>query len=156
VEHLRPELARAIHEHAQQQRLGNVAAEALMCCETETEKIITNRLDAWLSGNPDMISYLALVVTPQRLIWARSGDRSAVVAVSAQLIDLRVKVFRPRGTQDFGLQIYGRMAGTRTRVGGQLLLGSEPAAQKFCEEVGQAMERLNPPQKRTGLRWPGH
>jgi hypothetical protein len=105
----------------------------------------TNRLDAVLSGDVDAITYLALIVTPQRLIWARSGERAGLAAVSAQLKEVRLKIFTPKRTQDIGVDMYGRMEGTRERVGGQLTLGPGPTAQKFCAEVMHAIDNLKPP-----------
>jgi hypothetical protein len=121
-----------------------------MCCETTTEKISTGRLDTWLSENTDTITYLALLVTPQRLVWARSGDRSATVAASAKLKELRVKVFRHKLSEDIGLDVYGHVEGARTRVGGRLMMGPESAGRKFCEEIKHAMDSVSPP--RTGIR----
>ena len=156
LERLRPELARAIRAHAQQHQLGDIEAEVLMCCETTAEKISSGRLDTWLSGNADtIITYLALLVTPQRLVWARSGDRSTTVAASAKLKELRVKVFRPKLTEDIGLEVHGHVEGTRTPVGGQLVMGPELAARKFCEEIKQAMDKVSPPQKGIRPRWRG-
>jgi len=40
-------------------------------------------------------------------------------------------------------------------VSGQLLMGSEPAAEKFCQALGQAMHGLLKVQPGR-LRWPGH
>jgi hypothetical protein len=58
---------------------------------------------------------------------------------SAPLSDLFIKILRPRNTRDFGLQLDVRMADTRRYVSGKLLLGSEPAAEKFCVALGEAM-----------------
>lgn len=141
---LRPDLARVIRDYAQQQQWSNLEAEVVMCCETTSEKISTNRLDAVLNGDVDEITTLALIVTPQRLIWARSGERAGASAASAQLKEVHLKIFTPKHTQDVGLDVYGRMEGTRAKVGGRLTLGSGPAAQKFCAEVMRAIDDLTP------------
>ena len=96
------------------------------------------------------LDYLALVLTPQRLIWARSSEHTAPTVASAAFADLRVKVFRPRNTLDFGLQLNLRMDNSRwATVTGQLLLGPEPAAEKFCVALGEAMgfPIMEPPPK---------
>lgn len=152
---LQPELANAIRDHLQAQNLSSLIDEALLCCETTSDQIGTSWLDALPGGDPDTISYLALILTPQRLIWARHGDRSAATVASAPLSDLFVKVFRPRNTRDFGLQVNVRMAGTRSRVTGQLLLGSEPAAERFCQELGRVMHIPTTPENRSWRRWLG-
>lgn len=152
---LRPEFVNIIREHLQAQHLGDLLDEALMCCETTSETIGMSWYDALFGDNSDAISHLALVLTPQRLIWARTGDRTAATVASAPLSDLIVKVFRPGNSRDFGLKLTVRIAGTRTRVSGQLLLGSEPAAEKFCEEIGRVMHIPTKPGKRLWSRWMG-
>jgi hypothetical protein len=156
LDHLRPELARAVRDHLPTVGLAEAAHDTWVVCETTSDKINTSRLDALFDGDPDTVSYLALILTPDRLIWARSGDHSTTVAASALLKDLRVRVFRPRGTQDFGLQLNVRTGGLRASVSGQLLMGPEPAAEKFCEELGQAMHGLLKLQPKRRPPWPGH
>ena len=72
LDQLRPELAEAVRAYAQRQQWDNFEADVLACCETTAERISTNRLDAWLNGSAAAITYLALIATPQRLIWAYS------------------------------------------------------------------------------------
>lgn len=156
VAQLQPDLARAIQDYAQRQQWGNLEAEVVMCCETASEKISTNRLDALLNGDVDAITYLALIVTPQRLIWARSGERAGTSAASAQLKDVRLKIFTPKHAQDIAVDVYGRMEGTREKVGGRLTLGPGPATQKFCEDVMRAVDNLTPPSdKKPRRKWLG-
>jgi hypothetical protein len=146
---LRPELVTIIRQHLQAQNLGNLIDEALMCCETTTDKIGASWYDVWFGDNSDAISHLALVLTPHRLIWARSSDRSAPTVASAALNDLIVKVFRPGNSKDFGLKLSVRIAGTRGVVNGELRLGPDPAAEKFCVALGEAMgfNLMAPPPK---------
>jgi hypothetical protein len=156
IEQLRPELARALRDYAQQQQWRNLETEVVMCCETTAEKISTSKLDEFLDGESDPLTYLALIITPQRLIWMRSGAHIHAAAAAAQLKDVRLKIFRPKRTQDFALDVYGRMEGTRDQVGGQLILGPDPDAQKFCSEVMKAMDDLNPPSaKKPRRKWFG-
>ena len=156
LDELHPELARAIRQYFQQHEIGNIEAEILMCCETSSARTSTNWLDAKLNSDLDTNTTLALLLTPQRLVWALNGERSGTVAASALLKDLGVKVFAPKGTQDFGLDVYGRMEGTTVRAGGKLVMGSEAAAKKFCEELGKAMQKLYPPKaKRARPKWLG-
>jgi hypothetical protein len=152
---LQPELVTIIRAHLQAQNLGNPIDETLMCCETTIDKIGAAWYDGLIGDTSDTISYLALILTPQRLIWARSGDRTTATAASAPLSDLFVKVIRPRNTRDFGLQLNVRMAGTRGRVTGQLLMGSEPAAKTFCEEIGRVMQIPTKPRKGLWPQWLG-
>jgi hypothetical protein len=36
---------------------------------------------------------------------------------------------------------------------GYIGMGSEPAAQQFCEQVHQAVKQVNPPAKKSWLKW---
>jgi hypothetical protein len=142
---LRPELARAIREYAQNHReVGNVEVEVLMCCETTSEKKRAGALAALVGDYPDTILYTGMVVTPQWLIWARYGDKSSVRVSSARLQDVQVKVYASLLVKDTGMQVSGYMGGSNRRVGGYIGMGPEPAAQKFCEQVQKAIEKVNP------------
>ncbi|HEY4723148.1 MAG TPA: hypothetical protein VII92_14940 [Anaerolineae bacterium] len=156
LDQLQPELAHTLQQYFQQHPLSKVEAEILMCCETSSTRTSTNQLDAWLNRDLDTNTTMALLLTPQRLIWALSGERSGIAVASAQLKDLRVKVFAPKGTRDFGLDVYGRMEYTTVRAGGKLFMGPEAAAKQFCEEIGKAMQKLYPPKtKRARPKWLG-
>ena len=152
LDQLQPELAHALRQYFQQHQLSNVEAEILMCCETSSTRTSTNQLDAWLNRDLATDTTLALLLTPERLIWALNSERSGVVVASARLLELRVKVFAPRGSGDFGLDLYGHMADTKVRTGGKLVMGPEEAAKRFCEAIGDAMQKLYPPEKKRN--WP--
>jgi hypothetical protein len=137
---LRPELLRVIREHLEARQLIGQLDDMIACCETTSDKVGSSWYDVLLGDTTDSLSYLALVLTPQRLIWARSSEHTAPTAASAAFADLRAKVFRPRHTLDFGLQLNIRMENSRwATMTGQLLLGPEPAAEKFCVTLGEAM-----------------
>jgi hypothetical protein len=53
------------------------------------------------------------------------------------------------------LEVSAFIGDSKEYVRGNLELGPELAAQKFCEEVGQAVLNLNPPVKRKFPRWMG-
>ena len=144
LDELRPELAHIIREHLAAQHPTN---EVSACCETVSNKVGASWYDALFGDTSDFITYLALVLTPQRLIWARSGEHTPPTVASALLTDTIIKVFRPGNTKDFGLKMTVRIAGTRSVVNGELLLGPEPAAEKFCVTLGQAMgfDLMSPP-----------
>ena len=139
LEQLRPELAQIIRDYLAAQSLTSLTNDISACCETVSDKVGASWYDALFGDTSDFTTYLALVLTPQRLIWARSGERTAPTVASAPLNDLIVKVFRPGNTQDFGLKMTVRVAGTRSVVNGELLLGPEPAAEKFYIDLDQAM-----------------
>jgi hypothetical protein len=149
LDQLQPELGRVIREHLEAPHLTNLANAVIACCETISDKVGASWYDALFGDTSDFTTCLALVLAPQRLIWARSSDRITPTVASALLNDVIVKVFRPGNTRDFGLKMTVRIAGTRTVVNGELLLGPEPAAEKFCIALGQAMgyDLMAPPPK---------
>jgi hypothetical protein len=156
LDELRPELAEAVRAYAQRQQWDNLETKVLACCETTTERTNTNPLDSWLHGSAPTITHMALIATPQRLIWARSGARAGTGAASAQYKDMRLKVFQPKHTQDFAVDIYARMDGTREKAGGRFMLGASPDAQKFCEAIMRATDVLYPPEvKKPRRKWLG-
>ncbi len=142
LDQLRPELAEAIRAHAQRQQWNDWEVEITTCCETTAERISANRLDAWLNRRAAPITYLALIATPRRLIWAFSNDR--IGAASAQYQQMHLKISRSKNSQDIAVEIFAHMEGTREKAGGRLMLGSNPAAEKFCEEVRNATSQLRP------------
>ena len=154
---LRPELAEAIRAYANRQQWDNLEAEVLACCETTTERTSTNGLDAWLNRSAATISYLALIATPQRLIWAYGSDRIRAGAASAQYQEMRLKIFRPKSPPGIAVDLYGRMDGTREKTGGRFMLDDSPAALNFCEEVQRATAPLRLPaeEKPRRRRWFG-
>jgi hypothetical protein len=142
---LRPELARAIREYSQNHReLGNVEVEVLMCCETTSEKKSTDALAALLGEEPDIILYTGMLVTPQWLIWARYGEKSGVTVLSAKLQEVQVRAFASRLMKDSGMEVSGYVGDSKRRVRGYIGMGPEPAAQKFCDQVQKAIEKVNP------------
>ena len=150
VDQLQPELGRVIREHLEARQLAHALDNVIACCETITDRVGSSWYDGLPGGAAESLSYLALIVTPDRLIWARRGDQTPPTAASAAFRDLRVKVFRPRGTSDFGLDLNFRMENSRwAAVSGRLLLGPEPAAEKFCVALGEAMgfNLMAPPPK---------
>ena len=156
LDQLRPELAEAVRAYAQRQQWDNLEAEVLACCETTAERISTNRLDAWLNSSTPAVTHLALITTADRLIWAYSRDSANTGAASAQYKDMRLKIFRPKHTPDFTVDIYARMDGTREKTGGRFMLGSSPDAQKFCEAVMRATDTLYPPEvEKPRRKWFG-
>jgi len=142
---LRPELARAIREYAQNHReLGNIEIEVLMCCETTSERKRAGALVALLGDDPDTILYTGMLVTPQWLIWARNGDQSGTVVSSAKLQEVQVRAFASRLVKDTGMEVSGYIGDSKGRVRGYIGMGPEPAAQQFCDQVQKAIEKATP------------
>ena len=144
---LRPELRRAIADYAQKQELENLESEIIQCCQTKSERK-TDGLFAWLETKSDQIIYTGALYTAEWLIWARSGDVSGTSVTAAQLKDIRVKDYASMLVSDRGLEIYGYLNASNTRVRGYIGMGPEPATQTFCDGVRQAAEKINPPNRK--------
>ena len=157
VRQLRPELFQAVQDYFQEHRLGSLDAEVLMCCETMSEKKNTTRLLSWLKGELDATIYMGMLFTSERLIWVRNGDRSGILLNAADLKEIKVRAYTPLFVNDTGLEISGYIEGFRGRARGYIGMGSEMAAQKFCEEVQQAIDKVKPPSKKRKwwARWQG-
>jgi hypothetical protein len=149
---LRPELVEAIRAYAQRQQWHDLETQVAACAETTTERSNTNLLDALLNGGAATISHLALIATPDRLIWAFSSDRAGagvatVGAASAQYKDMRLKIFTPKNKAAIAVDIYARMDGTREKTGGRFMLDDGPDARHFAAEIKRITDPLSPPRE---------
>jgi hypothetical protein len=152
---IHPSLYPAIREYFQTHQLGDLDMETLLCCETISEKRNPGKLASFLEGNPDSITHLAILLTAEWLIWARNGDRSGTIVTGAKLKVIQVNALVARRTKGMELEVSGFIAGSKEYVRGNLEMGPDVAAQKFCEVVGQAVLKANPPAKRKFPRWMG-
>ena len=149
---LRPELAEAIRAHAQRRQWKNFESEVAACCETTSERISTGRLDAWLNSSAPTRSYLALLATPDRLIWASSTEPGSagvpqVGVASAQYPNMRLKIFTPKRHPGIAVDIYARIEGTRDRSGGRFMLDDGDEARHFVAEIKRLTDPLTEPEK---------
>jgi hypothetical protein len=147
IRNLNPKLLKGLQEYFQANKLGALDSEALLVCETITERTGFGRLAAWLDGSPDSAEVLGLVLTPQYLVWARSGDHTKTIVIGADLKQIRVWQYASRITKETGLVISGFVGINADRVRGKLALGPEPAAIKFCEQAIEAVKKAKPPRK---------
>ncbi len=152
---IHPSLYQAIREYFQTHQLGDLDTETLLCCETISEKRNLGKLASFLDGNPDSITYLAILLTAEWLIWARNGDRSGTIVTGTKLKVIQVKTFAARRTKDMGLEVSGFIVDSKDYVRGNLEMGPDVAAQKFCEVVTQAVLKAKPPVKRKFPKWMG-
>jgi len=155
VSQLHPEVRQAIWNYFQEHQLGDLEAETLLCCETISEKKSPGKLTSWLNDEPDTTIHTGMLLTSQWLIWVRSGDKSGTRLAAANLENISVKVFTSILTQDSGLEVFGYLEDSKGRMRGDIAMGSELAAQKFCDEVKQAITKAKPPTKKGWSKWMG-
>jgi len=149
---LRSELLRAVRDHARQVGAGELDDDVEICCETRSEISDPGRVASWLVGDPDQVHYSAVILTSNWLVWARSGAKTEAVAASAQLNSLRVTVRASPHSQEIEMEVAGIFGNSQRQIRGLLAFGAEPAAQKICDKVVAAAERMNPRPKRKPLR----
>ena len=148
VSQIHPSLAQAFREYFQTNQLGDPETETQLCCETISRRDPPGRLSALLDGNPDLTVHLAILLTADRLIWARNGDQTGTVVTGAKLLAIKVKAFVTRHTKDMELEVTGFIADTKEYVRGNLEMGPDPAAEKFCNAVLPAVAQAKPPTKK--------
>jgi hypothetical protein len=151
VGQVRPELLRALEEYFQKNSLGDLEAETLLCCETVSEKKEMGRLVTWLGGKAEPLVYTAMLLTSTHLVWARGSQQTSINVNAADLKFIRVKPFASLFITDSGLEISGLLGNTRGMALGYIGMGPEPITQKFCDEVRQAIDKVNPP---SSSKWP--
>jgi len=155
VSQLHPELRQAIQSYFREHALGNLEAETLMCCETISRKKDFGRLASLLKGKEDTTIHMGMLLTSQWLIWVRRGDQSGTVLNAANLKEIQVGAYRSILTKDTGLEIFGYIGNSMGKVRGYVGMGTELAAQKFCEEVEKAISNVKPPTKKGWPKWLG-
>ncbi len=148
---LKPELLVAMRTFFQTHNLGEVESESLLCCETLSQKTEASWLSSWLDGRADTEIYTGIVLTASSLIWVRMGDQSVVHTVGANLMNIRTRSQISPFSKETRLEINGLVEGAKSIIRGSIALGPEPAAQTFCEEVYQAIEKIKPT---PGRKWP--
>jgi hypothetical protein len=153
VSQLHPELLQAIRSYFQAHELGDVQAETLMCCETISTKESAGKIVSWLSGTLDTTIYTGMLLTSRWLVWVHYGDKSGIVVNAADLSKIRAGFYTSWFTKDASLEIVGYIGDVNARVHGYIGMGTELAAQKFCEEVKQATIKANPPTKKDFFKW---
>lgn len=155
VNQLHSELSQAVREYFQTHLLGEPGLETIRCCETIIQRQDSGRLVTLLEGPGDTTAYLAILMTPELLVWARSGDKSGTAVNGILLKSIKVKTYGTKRSNNMQLDITGLLAYSKEYVHGALELGPEPAAQSFCEEVMRVVHKENPPVKRSLRRWFG-
>jgi len=155
VSQLQPEIFHAMRNYFLEKNLGNLETETVMCCETVSTKKNVGGLFSQFTPSIDTTIYTGIVLTSEWLIWVRSGDTSGPLLSAANLNDIAVNTYKSMFVMDAGLEIIGYIGDSKLVVRGYVGMGPEPATQKFCDEVKQAIIKKNPPKPRTWPKWFG-
>ena len=155
VSQLHPEVFRALKNYFQEKDLGDLETKAVLCCETLSTRKSAGGLFSLLSPSVDTAIHTGIVLTSEWLVWARIGDNSGTLLSAANLNDIVVNTYKSMFVNDTGLEIIGYIGDSKLVVRGYVGMGPELAAQKFCDEVKQAIIKINPPKPKSQLKWFG-
>ncbi len=142
---LKPVLRDAVRKHLAARGLADEEAQVVMCCETVSERQPATGLSALVKEDTDEVYYTGALFTPEWLVWARSSEKSGTAVISARLAQIRVKLYASLLVSDNGLEVSGMVGDPLAHVQGYIGLGPESAAQRFCEAVKKAVDKVNPP-----------
>jgi hypothetical protein len=133
LEQLRPELIGAINHHLEQYNLGAILADALICVQTDSEKIKKG-----LFGGAEIV-YTGAVITPRWLVWAVSGIKTPPAVSSALLQDVTVQDYShsqfAKMIPDTGLTVSGKFTDVSEHGSAFIGLDDGPAGKRFKETV---------------------
>ena len=155
VNQLHPEVFHALKTYFHEKNLGSLETETVLCCETISTRKSASGLYSLLSPSVDTTIYTGVILTSERLIWVRSGDTSGTMLSAANLNHIIVNTYKSMFVNDSGLEIIGYIGDSKLVVKGYVGMGPEPATQKFCDEVKQAIIRINPPKQKNLPKWMG-
>lgn len=137
-ESLLPEMIAAINKHIEQYNLGPILSDALMCIQTDSEKIKKG-----LFGSPEDV-HTGAVITPRWLVWATSGTKTEMTVLSAQLIDVVVQDYSQtefaKMIPDSGMNISGKFTDVSENSTAFIGLEEGAAGNKFKETVIRAVQ----------------
>lgn len=143
---LRPEMIAAIRARVAEAEMGDVEASLLMCCEVAAEKQKARGLR--LPGSdpdPDRSHHLGIVLTPEWLIWCRSGPKAGVSVSAARLRDIEVRDLQDEfkgsrvSMEDTGVSVFGFVNRSAERVTAFIGLGPDAAGEALRAALRQAV-----------------
>lgn len=135
---LRPELLRALEEHALKYELGEIVADSLGCVETASEKIKKGLFDRFLGGG-STTQYTGVIFTGKYLVWATTDGKVGVVPAHARLAEIEVSDYNSPLIEDSGLDVFGFVNRSSERVQAFIGLGDEAPAAEWRQKVRTAV-----------------
>lgn len=137
-ENLPAGMVSAVNEHIEQYNLGPILSDALMCIQTDSEKVKKG-----LFGGVETVQ-MGAVVTPRWLVWVVNGTKTQTAVLSAQLINITVQDYAQtpfvKMIPDSGVQIDGMFTDVSENASAFVGLDEGTAGRKFKEVLIQAVQ----------------
>jgi hypothetical protein len=128
-ESLPSETASAIRRHIEQYNLGPILADALICIQTDSEKVKKG-----LFGKAEK-AQMAAIVTSRWLVWSVDQAQANPTVMSAQLIHVTVQDYAQtpfvKMIPDSGMQVSGMFTDAGESATAFIGLEENAAGQKF-------------------------
>jgi hypothetical protein len=135
-ESLPSEMTSAIRRHIERYNLGPILPGALICIQTDSEKVKKG-----LFGKAETVQ-MAAIVTPRWLVWAVDQPKTNPTVMSAQLIQVTVQDYAQtpfmKLVPDSGMQISGMFTDAGESVSAFIGLEENAAGHKFRDILIQA------------------
>ena len=132
-ENLMPEMVSEIKKHIELYNLGSILSDAVMCVQTDSEKIKKG-----LFGGAEVV-HQGVLLTPRWIVWAISGTKTKTAVLSAQLQDVVVKDYAQtqfaKMVSDSGIEVSGRFTDVSENSSAFIGLDDGSAGRKFKETV---------------------
>ncbi len=133
-----PDLRAAVVAHAEEHLLGDVIADALVCCETRNVRLYRLGLLARLtgSGDPDAEHRTVALLTPRYLVVVVTGVKRGTQVMSARL-DVASIAGSPRvmAVADNGISVSALWSGWTEAGAYYIGLGDDSAGLSFLQTL---------------------
>jgi len=137
-QNLPTEMVSAVNEHIEQYNLGSILSDALMCVQTDSEKVKRG-----LFGGAETVR-MGAIITPRWLVWAVNGTTTQTAVLSAQLINITVQDYAQtpfaKMVPDSGIQVSGMFTDASESASAFIGLDESQAGRKFREVVIKAAQ----------------
>jgi len=135
------EISNALNKHIELYNLGPILNDALICVETNSEKI----KKGLFSGPGPKSVKVTVILTPRWLLQIVKLDNNAVFARSAQLTDIVVVDYEKSPfyskIPDTGVQVTGRFTDESESSTSFIGLGKDAAGEKFTAMLMEAAQK---------------
>jgi hypothetical protein len=132
------ELISAINKHIEQYNLGPILSDALMCVQTDSEKVKKGLL-----GSAETVR-AGVIVTSRWLVWAVNGTKTQTAVLSAQLRNVTVQDYAQtpfvKMIPDTGIQVNGIFTDGNENASAFIGLDEGQAGKKFRDVVIRAAQ----------------